>query len=68
MPAEMAEKARTFSQPYYNQWVSRTETATHTYNFCISPLTQGQRSLSRYTGEGLDEELFIPAAGAAFHD
>ncbi len=39
IPAEQAEKAPAFPQPYYNDWVSRTETATHTYNFCISPLT-----------------------------
>jgi hypothetical protein len=39
LPKEMAESAPAFLQPYYNQWVSRTETATHTYNFCISPLT-----------------------------
>ena len=35
----MAEQAPAFPQPYYNQWASRTETATHTYNFCKSPLT-----------------------------
>ncbi|MFP6658129.1 MAG: sialate O-acetylesterase [Pirellulales bacterium] len=39
IPKELAEQAPAFPQPYYNQWVSRTETATHTYNFCISPLT-----------------------------
>ncbi len=39
IPAELAERAPSFPQPYYNEWVSRTETATHTYNFCISPLT-----------------------------
>ena len=39
IPMELAEKAPSFPQPYYNEWVSRTETATHTYNFCISPLT-----------------------------
>jgi hypothetical protein len=39
LPSELAEQAPSFPQPYYNQWVSRTETATHTYNFCISPLT-----------------------------
>jgi hypothetical protein len=39
IPTELAEKAPSFPQPYYNEWVSRTETATHTYNFCISPLT-----------------------------
>jgi len=39
IPTELAEKAPSFPQPYYNEWASRTETATHTYNFCISPLT-----------------------------
>ncbi len=39
VPAELSKEAPPFPQPYYNQWVSRTETATHTYNFCISPLT-----------------------------
>ena len=37
--AELADKAPSFPQPYYNEWVSYTESATHTYNFCISPLT-----------------------------
>lgn len=37
--AAMADKAPGFPQPYYNEWVSYTESATHTYNFCISPLT-----------------------------
>jgi hypothetical protein len=35
----MAKAAPAFPQPHYNQWDRRTETATHTYNFCISPLT-----------------------------
>jgi hypothetical protein len=39
LPREFAEEAPSFPEPYYNQWVSRTETATHSYNFCISPLT-----------------------------
>lgn len=39
LPTELAENVPAFPQPYYNQWVSRTETATHTYNFCISPNT-----------------------------
>ena len=39
IPLDMAKEIPAFPQPYYNQWVSRTETATHTYNFCISPLT-----------------------------
>jgi len=39
IPTELADRAPPFPQPYYNQWASRTETATHTYNFCISPLT-----------------------------
>ena len=39
LPDELASRAPAFPQPYYNQWASRTETATHTYNFCISPIT-----------------------------
>jgi hypothetical protein len=39
IPEEFAERMPPFPQPYYNEWQSRTETATHTYNFCISPLT-----------------------------
>lgn len=39
VPEVLAASPPSFPQPYYNQWVSRTETATHTYNFCISPLT-----------------------------
>jgi len=39
IPTELADQAPAFPQPYYNQWANRTETATHTYNFCISPLT-----------------------------
>ncbi|NQT36118.1 MAG: hypothetical protein HQ581_01435 [Planctomycetes bacterium] len=39
IPRALGEKAPDFPQPYYNQWVSETETATHTYNFCISPNT-----------------------------
>ncbi len=37
IPVEMADAAPAFPQPYYNQWASRTETPTHTYNFCICP-------------------------------
>ena len=39
LPDGLAASPPSFPQPYYNQWASRTETATHTYNFCISPLT-----------------------------
>ena len=39
VPPQLADAAPAFPEPYYNQWASRTETATHTYNFCISPLT-----------------------------
>ena len=31
----MAISAPAFPQPFYNQWSNSTETATHTYNFCI---------------------------------
>lgn len=39
LPADMASQAPAFPQPFYNQWSNETETATHTYNFCISPIT-----------------------------
>ena len=39
LPDELADGPPPFPQPYYNEWAARTETATHTYNFCISPLT-----------------------------
>jgi len=39
IPTELSDRAPAFPEPYYNQWASRTETPTHTYNFCISPLT-----------------------------
>jgi sialate O-acetylesterase len=39
IPRALGERAPDFPQPYYDQWASETETATHTYNFCISPNT-----------------------------
>jgi len=39
IPTALADQVPPFPQPFYDQWASRTETATHTYNFCISPLT-----------------------------
>jgi hypothetical protein len=39
IPVEMAQQVPSFPEPHFDQWASRTETATHTYNFCISPLT-----------------------------
>ena len=39
IPVHLADAVPAFPEPYYNQWVSRTETPTHTYNFCVSPLT-----------------------------
>jgi hypothetical protein len=39
LPEPLAEKLPSFPQPYYNEWAETTETATHTYNFCVSPLT-----------------------------
>lgn len=38
IPSQLANAIPAFPQPYYNEWVSRTQTPTHTYNFCISPL------------------------------
>ena len=39
IPPPLADAVPAFPEPFYNQWVSRTETPTHTYNFCLSPLT-----------------------------
>lgn len=39
LPAQMASAMPPFPAPFYNQWSNETETATHTYNFCISPTT-----------------------------
>ena len=39
VPPQLADAVSAFPEPYYNQWASRTETAIHTWNFCISPLT-----------------------------
>ena len=67
LPTELAEKAPAFPQPYYNQWASRTETATHTYNFCISPLTPfAIRGVVWIPGkDNIDEDVsrYAPALG-----
>lgn len=39
LPDELAAGPPGFPQPAYDQWSSRTENATLTYNFCISPLS-----------------------------
>jgi len=39
IPAELAESTPSFPAPFYNEWAEYTETATHTYNFCIAPNT-----------------------------
>ncbi|MBM79229.1 MAG: hypothetical protein CMJ78_01390 [Planctomycetaceae bacterium] len=39
IPQQLAAAMPVFPEPYYNHWVARTETPTHTYNFCLSPLT-----------------------------
>ncbi len=68
LPTELAEKAPSFPQPYYNQWASRTETATHTYNFCISPLTPfAVRGVAWIPGkDNIDEDVsrYSAALGA----
>ena len=52
IPAHLANAMPAFPEPYYNQWASRTETPTHTYNFCISPLTPfAVRGLAWLPGE-----------------
>ncbi len=39
LPDELASGPPGFPQPAYDQWAPRTENATLTYNFCISPLS-----------------------------
>jgi hypothetical protein len=39
IPDELAASFPSFPAPPYNEWVSYTETATHTYNFCLAPNT-----------------------------
>ena len=39
LPDELAAGPPGFPQPAYDQWSPRTENATLTYNFCISPLS-----------------------------
>jgi len=39
VPDELANSTPAFPTPPYNEWQSYTGTATHTYNFCISPNT-----------------------------
>jgi hypothetical protein len=38
-PEELIDTPPAFPAPDYDQWSNDTETATYTYNFCISPLT-----------------------------
>ncbi len=53
LPEEMTTAAPAFPQPYYSQWASGTETATYTYNFCVSPLTPfAVRGVAWIPGEG----------------
>lgn len=39
IPDKVSAAVPRFPAPPYNEWVSYTETATHTYNFCIAPNT-----------------------------
>ena len=39
LPDTLAIRTPAFPAPFYDQWARRTTTATHTYNFCISPIT-----------------------------
>ena len=36
IPEDLMDAVPPFPQPFYDEWASRTETATHTYNFCLS--------------------------------
>ncbi|MHC4252526.1 MAG: hypothetical protein ACYS9X_25690, partial [Planctomycetota bacterium] len=68
LPAELAEKAPAFPEPYYNHWASYTETACQTYNFCVCPLTPfAVRGVVWVPGEkniGKDVSRYAPALEA----
>ena len=68
VPAELADKAPAFPEPPYDQWAATTEIATHTYNFCISPLTPcAVRGVVWIPGEkniGSDPSRYGAAVGA----
>lgn len=68
IPAELAESTPSFPTPAYNEWVSYTETATHTYNFCISPNTpcavRGVVWMPEETNLGEDRSRYAPALQA----
>jgi sialate O-acetylesterase len=68
LPAELAEKAPAFPEPYYNHWASYTETACQTYNFCVCPLTPfAVRGVAWIPGEkniGKDVSKYAPALKA----
>ena len=68
LPEELAARPPAFPAPYYNQWASRTETATHTYNFCISPITpfavRGVVWIPGKNNIGEDVSKYAPALNA----
>jgi hypothetical protein len=68
LPAKMASSIPPFPAPYYNQWSNDTETATHTYNFCISPTTpcavKGVVWIPEQKNIGEDVSRYAPALKA----
>jgi len=68
IPAELAESTPLFPSPPYNEWVSYTETATHTYNFCIAPNTpcavRGVVWMPAETNLGTDKSRYSKAVAA----
>ena len=69
IPDEVADAIPRFPAPFYNEWVSYTETATHTYNFCLAPNTpcavRGVVWMPDPTNLGTDKSRY-PAAVAAY--
>jgi len=66
IPADLATPG--FPEPYYNQWANYTETATHTYNFCVSPLTpcavRGVVWMPSETNLGTDKTRYAKSVAA----
>lgn len=69
IPDTLTAAIPTFPSPPYNEWVDYTETATHSYNFCIAPNTpcavKGVVWMPSESNLGTDKSRY-PAAVAAY--
>jgi len=68
IPDQLAAAIPTFPAPPYNEWVGYTETATHTYNFCLAPNTpcgvRGVVWMPDPTNLGKDKSRYSAAVAA----